>query len=321
MNVIECVDLTKSYRNKYLRTQANNNALDGISFQIRENSFTGLIGRNGAGKTTLMKLIAGYYYPTAGQVSVWGQDPVRSAQVTNNLICVDEKMLYPAAMCLGDIIEMAGMFYPQWDDKLAVGLFDYFQLDASQRQHNLSKGMKSTFNLIIAIAARCPLTILDEPTTGMDSAVRSDMYRALLKDYMAHPRTIILSSHLLNELDNLLEDVLLIDAGKAKLYEPITELQRYMLRLTASSALFAELEKKLLSTRLAVAGQQFVVYSEKLIGKETNVKVVKNIFNEQEVAALSKRGFDVEPVSVNEVCMLLTQKSKGGIDDVFAEYQ
>jgi len=124
--------------------------------------------------------------PTAGQVRVFGLDPFNSLKVSANLIFVDESMAFPP-FSLREILDEASKFYANWDKPLADGLFEYFALNPKQRHPNLSKGMKSTFNAIVGIAAHCPLTILDEPTSGMDSAVRRDFYRALLKDYIACP--------------------------------------------------------------------------------------------------------------------------------------
>ena len=126
------------------------------------------------------------------------------------MIFIDDNMALPSALSLIEILECAGRFYKNWDMRLAIKMFDYFSLNPNQGHASLSKGMKSTFNMIIGISAHCPLTIFDEPTTGMDSAVRKDFYKALLKDYVEIPRTIIISSHHLNEIEDIIEDVLLI---------------------------------------------------------------------------------------------------------------
>lgn len=205
MSVIQCEDLTKSF--------GKLKAIDHLSFEIEENKITGLIGRNGAGKTTLLKMIAGYLKPTSGELKVFSEKPFNSLNVSANTMFVDDTMTFSDSMTLVDILIEVASFYPNWNSSLASGLFDYFSFNPNQPHNNLSKGSKSTFNSILGIASRCPLTIFDEPTTGMDSAVRKDFYRALLKDYLEYPRTIILSSHLLSELEEILEDILLINHG------------------------------------------------------------------------------------------------------------
>ena len=184
MKVIECNNLTKTYQGR--------NVLRNLSFSIEENKITGLIGRNGVGKTTLLKILAGFIKKTSGEVSVFTEDPFNSLTVSANSIFVDDQMGFPPALQLKEILEVAGSFYPNWDSEFAKRLFDYFSFDPKHYHNRLSKGKTSTFNMIIGLASRCPLTIFDEPTTGMDEAVRKDFYRALLKDYIAHPRTIIL---------------------------------------------------------------------------------------------------------------------------------
>ena len=217
--IVECHNLTKKYRTKTV--------LNNFTATIEENTITGLIGRNGAGKTTLLKILTGYLKETSGKVAVFSERPFNSLKVSANSIFVDDQMSYPPALQLYELIEAAARFYPNFNLKLAKGLFDYFSFDPKGYHKRLSKGQKSTFNAIIGIAARCPLTIFDEPTTGMDEGVRKDFYRALLKDYLEFPRTIIISSHHLNEIEDLIEDVLLLKNGRAFLHLPITELKEY----------------------------------------------------------------------------------------------
>ncbi|MGP7816433.1 ATP-binding cassette domain-containing protein [Niallia sp. 01092] len=176
MIVVKCKNLEKRYK--------HHTAVNNLSFTIEENKITGLIGRNGAGKTTLLKMIAGHYKKSAGDLKVFSEDPYASLKVSTNMIFVDDQMVFPPSLTLSEIFQYAKSFYANWNDPLAKGLFDYFSFHPKTLHHKLSKGMKSTFNMIIGLAARCPLTIFDEPTTGMDAAVRQDFYRALLKDYI-----------------------------------------------------------------------------------------------------------------------------------------
>jgi ABC-2 type transport system ATP-binding protein len=296
MNVVECTKLVKRF--------GGTAALNGINFELEENKITGLIGRNGAGKTTLLKLMAGYLRPTAGQVRVFGLDPFNSLKVSANLIFVDESMAFPP-FSLREILDEASKFYANWDKPLADGLFEYFALNPKQRHANLSKGMKSTFNAIVGIAAHCPLTILDEPTSGMDSAVRRDFYRALLKDYIACPRSVILSSHLLSEVEELLENILLIDGGREYLHLPVSDLKEYAVGLRGSA--------------VAIIGQTNgceVIHRESYMNDGVFL-VVKNDFSHGELERLRQTGVEILPVSADELCVYLTSKSQGGIDDVF----
>ncbi|WP_347489809.1 ABC transporter ATP-binding protein [Desulfoscipio sp. XC116] len=297
MNVVECSGLTKAFR----RTTAVNN----LSFTLRPNTITGLIGRNGAGKTTLLKMIAGYLLPDAGSIQVFSENPFNNIKISANMIFVDESMVLPASMNLGQILESAGRFYAQWDHKLALGLSAHFNLHSGQRHSKLSKGMRSTFNAILGLAARCPLTIFDEPTTGMDAAVRKDFYRALLKDFMQHPRTIILSSHLLNEIKDILDDLLLIKDGEKCLHMPIDELKEYAVGLQGKEETIAKMAEKA------------EVFHRKKLGKDSIYLAIRNQFAEEELQKARLAGVAVSPVGTDDLCVYLTAREKGGIDDVF----
>ncbi|WP_078553054.1 ABC transporter ATP-binding protein [Bacillus alkalicellulosilyticus] len=297
MNVIKCENLTKCY--------GKLEAIQNMTFSIEENKITGLIGRNGAGKTTLLKTIAGYYQSSSGRVQVLSKDPFNNLEVTQNMIFVDDKMSFPPLLYLGDILNAAADFYENWNEELARGLFEYFSLSRKAYHEHLSKGMKSTFNMIIGIAARCPLTMFDEPTSGMDAAVRKDFYRALLKDYLQHPRTIVLSSHLVNEIEDILEDILLIKEGEVLLHLEVDELKKYAVGLRGKN----EIVEKW------VEGHE-IIYQESF-GVNQSYHVVRNLFNESTIEQIKKSGVEVTAVDVNDLCVYLTARQKGGIDDVF----
>ncbi|WP_017753957.1 ABC transporter ATP-binding protein [Calidifontibacillus oryziterrae] len=299
MTVIECNQLTKKYRNQ--------RALHNVSFSIEKNTITGLIGRNGAGKTTLLKIIAGFYKQSSGEVRVFGENPFNNLKVSQNMIFIDDQMILPPALSLSDTLVEASDFYPNWDMTLARRLFDYFSFDPMQYHSKLSKGMKSTFNTIIGLAARTPLTIFDEPTTGMDAAVRKDFYRALLKEYLEHPRTIVLSSHLLHEIEDLLEDILLIDKGEKKLHMKVDELKQYAIGVSGP---FDAIDNWTIDKE--------ILY-KKEVGANGRYVVVKNDFPDRFLEQAQQMGFQVSAVSAEDICMYVTSKTKGGIDDVFSK--
>jgi len=297
MNAIECKGLTKMF--------GRVKALDQLSCTIEENKLTGLIGRNGAGKTTLLKIIAGYLRETSGEINVFSQPPFNNLTVSANVIFVHDQMNLPTALTLEEILAAAGSFYPNWNHGLATRLFDYFSFQPLQYYHGLSKGMKSTFNMILGLSARCPLTLFDEPTTGMDTAVRKDFYRALLKDYMDHPRTILLSSHYLDEIEDLLEEILVLKAGKQLLHTTIDELQEWAAAVQGKAAFVQEWSKN-----------KQIIFSEK-VGMDQMYTVVKNDFSDKERQLAREAGIDLLPVSTSDLCVYLTSSSIGGIDDVF----
>lgn len=294
MNAVECNNLIKAFGKK--------RAVDSLTARIVENRITGLIGRNGAGKTTFMKLAAGYLRPTGGNISVFGRKPFNSLEVSNSLIFVDDGMSFPQSLTLGGILAEMPRFYRNFDLALAARLLDYYSLDKKQHTAHLSKGLRSTFNAVIGIAARAPLTIFDEPTTGMDAAVRKDFYRALLKEYIAFPRTVIISSHLLGELSGLLEDIMLIDNGQLAAMMTADEAASYGVGLRGGAKAVARI----------AAGRQALHREEFANGV---FWAVKGALNAKEAASARELGVEVLPVEADELCIYLTQKDKGGIDD------
>lgn len=299
MNVVECKGLTKAFRNV--------KALNNLSFQIEENKITGLIGRNGAGKTTLLKIIAGYMRETSGEMKVFLKNPFNNLAVSANVIFIHNQMILPTALNLKEILMTASSFYEKWDFELANRLMDYFSLHPLQNYDGLSMGMKSTFGIIVGVASRCPLTIFDEPTTGMDAAVRTDFYRVLLKDYIAYPRTIILSSHHLNEIEDLLEDILLMKDGKELLHMPISDFKEWAIGVQGKYSIAEEWTKN-----------KEVIHTKDL-GFGRSYSVVKNNVSEKELQSARLSGLEISPVSSSDLCVYLTGKTKGGIDDVFSK--
>ncbi|MCJ7842563.1 ABC transporter ATP-binding protein [Lederbergia sp. NSJ-179] len=297
MNVIECQNLVKNYGRKQV--------LEDLSFNVTENKITGLIGRNGVGKTTLLKIIAGFIRETDGEIKVFSQKPFNSLFVSANSVMIDDHMTFPPSFNLADILKEAEQFYENFNIELARDLLNYFSLSNHLNHDKLSKGMKSTFNMILGLSSRCALTIYDEPTTGMDAAVRKDFYRALLKDYLAHPRSILLSSHHLQEIEDLLEDVLLIHEGKVKLHLSISDFKEWAIGLQGKKSAVSRWTD----------GQQ-VIY-EKEIGPGLLYTVIRNEGIEGMLHEARQEGIDVIPVSANDLCIYLTDRQKGGIDDVF----
>jgi len=297
MSVIQGIDLTKTF--------GKLKAIDHLTFDIEENKITGLIGRNGSGKTTLLNMVAGYLIPTSGELKVFSENPFNSLEASANSILIDDTMTFSDSLTLVDILKEMAPFYANWNSELALGLFDYYSLNPQQPHSNLSKGSKSTFNSILGIASRAALTIFDEPTTGMDSAVRKDFYRALLKDYLEYPRTILLSSHLLSELEGILEDILLINQGTKLLHLPVLELKELAIGLRGNAQVVLSF----------VEGQE-IIYQEDFAQGSLYI-VIRRALVQQHIEQIKQSGVEVFPVSTDDLCVYLTAKTKGGIDDVF----
>jgi ABC-2 type transport system ATP-binding protein len=192
-------------------------ALDGVSTVFEQGSITGLLGRNGAGKTTLMQLLTGHRVPTRGRIEVFGGRPYENDTVLSRICFIKEGQRYPEQFRVKDALHAASLLFPDWDAELARSLMADFDLPPKRNIKKLSRGMNSAVGIIIGLASRAPLTLFDEPYLGLDAVARQLFYDRLLADYAENPRTIILSTHLIEEIASLLERVLLIDRGRVLL--------------------------------------------------------------------------------------------------------
>jgi ABC-2 type transport system ATP-binding protein len=195
----------------------DNTALDHISAAIEQDAITGLLGRNGAGKTTLMQLLTGHRVPTSGRIEVFGARPHENDAVLSRMCFVKEGQRYPDHFRVRDALDSAAMLFPAWDAGLAQSLLSDFDLPPKRPIKKLSRGMNSAVGIVIGLASRAPVTLFDEPYLGLDAVARQLFYDRLLADYAENPRTVVLSTHLIEEIASLLEHVLLIDRGRVLL--------------------------------------------------------------------------------------------------------
>ncbi len=190
-----------------------------MSFSIEAGKIYGLLGRNGAGKTTIMQIITAQLFATSGEVMVFGEAPYENSRVLSQICFVKDSQKYPNRYRVLDVLAQAAFFFPSWDREYAFALIEEFRLPLNRRMKALSRGMLSAVGIIIGLASRAPLTIFDEPYLGLDAVSRSLFYGRLLEDYAEHPRTVILSTHLIDEISRLLEHILVIDQGRLILDE------------------------------------------------------------------------------------------------------
>ncbi len=199
-------------------------ALDDVSVAFEEGSITGLLGRNGAGKSTLMRIITAQEFPSTGTVRVHGRNPVEQDDVLRTMSFVKESQLYPDIK-VKRVIEAASWFYPRWSHELATQLIEDFDLPMKRPVKKVSRGMHSAVGIVIGLASRAEITLFDEPYLGLDAVARQIFYDRLLADYAQHPRTILLSTHLIDEVANLLEHVIVIDQGRITVDAPAEDLR------------------------------------------------------------------------------------------------
>jgi ABC-2 type transport system ATP-binding protein len=228
---ISVAGLTRRYRDQL--------ALDHVTLDLEPGSITGLLGRNGAGKTTFMRIVAGHEFASAGTVTVLGASPVENETVLRQMVFVREDQSYPDFR-VRQAVQVASVLYPNWSHELAGALLEEFDLPLNRKVRKLSRGMRSALGIVIGLAARAEITLFDEPYAGLDPVARQLFYDRLLADYAEHPRTVLLSTHLIDEAAGLLERVVVIDRGRIALNMDADDLRGAAISVSGPAIAVAE---------------------------------------------------------------------------------
>ena len=272
-------------------------AVDDATFAIRAGTITGLLGRNGAGKTTLMHLLTGQEFATSGRVTVFGQSPVENAGVLQHTCFIKESQRYPDDFKPKHVFATAPRFFANWDAAFARELVDEFRLPVDRRIKKLSRGQLSSVGIIVGLASRAPLTIFDEPYLGLDAVARQAFYDRLLADYSAHARTVILSTHLIDEVANLLEHAIVVDAGRVIIDSPVDALRADAATIAGPTAVVDQ------------ATRSLTVLHRETLGGFVSVTVAG--VSDDDRRAARDAGLEVSPVSLQQLIIRQT----GGAPD------
>lgn len=216
MNAIQIKDVTKRYKNI--------TALDKVSVSFECGKIYGFLGRNGAGKSTLINIIANRIFADEGEILIDNLIAKENEHIHEKIFCMSETDLYNTSLKVRDHFKWINRFYTCFDIEKANQIAEMFHLDTEKKFKNLSKGYQSIFKLTVALALNVPYVIFDEPVLGLDANHRELFYDLLLKDYENNERTIIIATHLIEEVANIIEEVVLIDNGKVLLQEDVATL-------------------------------------------------------------------------------------------------
>lgn len=217
-SVIKVSELTRRF--------GDTTALASVSLSMSRGAVYGLLGANGAGKTTLIKHILGLLRAESGSVRVFGLDPVADpVAVLSRIGYLSEENDIPGWMRVDELIRYTSAFYPGWDDGYAEDLRLKFALDPAAKIRNLSRGQKARAGLLIALAYRPELLVLDEPSSGLDPIVRRDILGAVIRTIADEGRTVLFSSHLLEEVEQVADHVTMIHQGTIALSAPLPEIK------------------------------------------------------------------------------------------------
>ncbi|MDE6852021.1 MAG: ABC transporter ATP-binding protein, partial [Lachnospiraceae bacterium] len=216
---------------KYGKKQAIRN----LDLKLHKDQIIGLIGANGSGKTSFFKMCVGLEGITAGNIRILDGDPWKDMAVRSEMIYSMHDLPVLPTEKLKRILRCYEIAFPHFDQEFAMKMMDLFELPLKKSCKQLSQGMKSLFHFVCAIAARCQVTLLDEPFIGIDIEKRKMAYEILLRDYMEHPRTFVISSHNLAELEGVLSEMVLIHQGELVFYQDMDLVREMLCRVSGSS--------------------------------------------------------------------------------------
>ncbi len=271
-------------------------AVDSVTTSIQPGAITGLIGRNGSGKSTLLAAIAGFRRASSGRVLVEGRTPFEDPVAMAGTCLIREAGDF-ADVGVRQALQLAVGTRPNWSFELAGRLIERFKLPIRKRVKALSRGQRSALGAVVGLASRAPLTIFDEVYLGMDAPTRYAFYEELLTDYAAHPRTIVISSHLIEEVERLFEHVLVLDEGRLLLNEPAEALRERGVRVIGRDD----------AVEAFVA--PFTVLNRRRLGRTTAATVYGSLEPGTHAKAESA-GLELESVSIQDLFVHLTDQEK-----------
>lgn len=205
-NAIELRDVTRKF--------GRVSAADSMNFHVPAGSITGLLGRNGAGKTTAMAMISGQDRPSSGSVEVLGGNPFENSEILRNITFVRDNQRYPDGYKLHHVLRIAPDFAPNWSTEVAEELVERLHIPSRVQITKFSRGQVSSVAIVLGLASRAAVTLLDEPYLGLDVTARATFHEMLLRDFAEHPRTVLLSTHLIEESERMLDRVVIVDRGR-----------------------------------------------------------------------------------------------------------
>lgn len=270
-------------------------ALKNIGLQLEHGKIYGLLGRNGAGKTSLLSMLGSFIEPTSGAIRIGGQKVFENEDVMQHVTFIYSADYTEESEKVQGMLEAVERYRPNFNREYANHLVKRFSLPLNKKVKELSKGQQSALNVTIGLANRSPITIFDEAYLGMDAPTRDIFYRELLDDYVRHPRTIILSTHHVIEVEHLFEQVVILHEGKVLLHEPIDQLLERGASVTGEASVVDHF----------VSGMK-VLYTERLGG--TKQAMVYGAFTDEQQQAVKRAGLELGTLSLQQLFIYMTEE-------------
>lgn len=275
------------------KTYKDVRALDNVNLELPANRIYGLLGRNGAGKTTLMSILTGQNFATEGEAEIFGHTPFEHDPTLSRICFIRESQKYPDDFKASQAFKAAAIFFENWNEELAQDLVRAFNLPVKRRIKKLSRGQLSAVGVIIGMASRAEITFFDEPYLGLDAVARQIFYDRLIEDFAQFPRTIVLSSHLIDEVSNLLEHVIVIDQGRIVINAEAEELQGAAFTVTGNAQ------------KVAAFTAGCKVLHRDALGSLASLTVEGRLSDQQRREA-AELGLDLSPVSLQQLVVRST---------------
>lgn len=285
--IIEANDLSLKYK-KF-------EALKNISFTLKEEKIYGILGRNGAGKTSLLTLLSAFRKPTSGKLTIDGENNFENTKIMSNISFHYEKNYSEETSTVKKMLRDVENYRENYDGEYALSLAEMFELPIDKPVNKLSKGKQSALEVTMGLAGRCPVTIFDESYLSMDAPTRVKFYNEVLEEQSRKPRTFILSTHLVSEMDYLFDEVLILHKGKLFIHDEYETLISKGMTVTGAAEKVDEF----------VIGMK--VLKEQRLGNAKAVAIYEKNSKAIETKAKSL-GLEVGPISLQELFIYITEK-------------
>lgn len=262
--------------------------LKNISLEIEEGKIYGLLGRNGVGKTTLLRLVTNREILTSGEIFIDNENTYENQNAISKIYLMEEKNYFDEEMKIVKLFKWTKEFYDNFNMNYALDLSKKFSLDINKKLKNLSTGYKSIVKIIIALSSGSEILCFDEPILGLDANHRELFYKELLRFYENTEKTIILSTHLIEEVSNIIEKVIILKNGIVSKNGDVEELLSLAYSIAGKGSIVDEYLEKYASSKNILAVENIASYKKATIIGEKNLEAIKELGLEIEKVELQK---------------------------------
>lgn len=287
-SMLECRQISKNF--------GKSRAVIDATISFEPGAVHGLLGANGAGKTTLLHILSGMIYPSQGVVTYGGQQVHENDSAMSSICMVKSDERSWADYKVKDIMKFSSLLLPGWDDRKARSLLQRFHLPANKRYKQLSRGMQSQLGIVKGLASQAPITLFDEPTLGLDADMREAFYELIIQECSNSDRTMIISTHLIDESASLFEYIALLEEGVITKHQDTDSFLEHAYYLQGSSTALERLSE-----------DPRVLHAESLAGT-TILAWYGDLTNEW--TALEQQGIRITPLPLQKLFVYLTRKGR-----------